>query len=85
MYVATIYYVYYSRQESIYKAQFALYISDKPVTLKQSQGDQTKTPRKVIIMQSLKGLTLIVSKKKATLESFFKEGNMSLNMCKNLR
>ena len=44
MYVATIQYLKYTTQESKQeskKAQFALYISDKPVTLKQSQGHKT--------------------------------------------
>ena len=44
MYVATIKHINYSRHESKQgskKAQFAVYISATPVTLKQSQGHQT--------------------------------------------
>ena len=44
LYVATIQHLNYSKQESKQhskKAQFALFISDTPVTLKQSQGHQT--------------------------------------------
>ena len=40
MYVATLPCLIYSGQES--QKQFALYHSDKPVTLKQGQGNQTK-------------------------------------------
>ena len=45
---------------------FAVYISDTPVTLKQSQGHKTYTnpDPKVISMQSSKALTLMVSYKK---------------------
>ena len=44
MYVATIQHLIFIRHESkqeSYEAQFALYISDTPVTLKQSQDHQT--------------------------------------------
>ena len=62
---------------------FAVYISDTPVTLKQSQGHQTYNdnvePKKVITMQSLKDLALKVSKKKPLLKVFFfKQGNISI-------
>ena len=42
MCVATIHHLNYSRQESKQesKAQFAVYISDTPVTFKQSKGHQ---------------------------------------------
>ena len=58
MYVATIQHLNYSRQESkqeFKKAQFAAFISNTLVTLKQRQGHQTYNenvdPSKVIIMQ----------------------------------
>ena len=44
--------------------QFAVYISDTPMTLKQSQGHQTYDESKVKIMQSLKELAFMVSDKK---------------------
>ena len=58
------------------KAQFAVYISDIPVTLKQSQSQQTyneNVASKVIIMQNLKDLALTVSEKKEMLDIFSHE------------
>ena len=62
---------------------FAVYISDTPVTLKQSQGHQTYNdnvePKKVITMQSLKDLALKVSKKKPLLKGFFFQTRKHIN------
>ena len=56
---------------TIQNKPFAVNISDTPVTLKQSQGHQTYNdnvdPKQVLIMQSLKDLALMVSKKKQTI------------------
>ena len=67
------------QRTSIQDTQFAVYVSDTPVTLKQNLGHQTesdsermKTPSKVITMQSLKDLALMVSEKKPTIFFFFK-------------
>ena len=56
--------------------QFAVYVSDEPMTLNQDQGHTILTLSKIIIMQSLKA-TLQMFTKKPTLTFFLKSGNTS--------
>ena len=55
--------------------QFAVYISDTPVTLKQSQGHQTYNhnvePKKCYNHATIKYPALIVSKKRANVKVVF--------------
>ena len=61
---------------------FAVYISDKLVTLKQSQGHQTYDynvdPKQDYNHAKLKDLVLMVSEKRPMLKFFAKRGNISI-------
>ena len=83
LYVANIQHLNYSRQESkqgsrkhnlllIFLTYLWPWIKIKVI----KSTVKTSTPS--IIMQSLKGLTLIASEKKATLKAFFKQENMPI-------
>ena len=78
MYVATIQHLNYSRQSKKYNLQFIflthLWPWNEVKVIKIAM--KMLTPKKVIIMQSLKDLVLTVPEKK-TIWSFLKQGNMS--------
>ena len=73
MYVATTQHLNNSRQDSK-KVQFAVYISDTPVTLKESQDHQTYNeyvdPKQAYNLAKLEDLTLTMFKKKEMLNFF---------------